>query len=295
MNEKTPNLPEALRTRHRTHRLAWFALALAVVVGPGSAGAFADGRVVLVGPNQGPVPLGPNERVTAARTEVINGVPTTVVMVETFPPKPKFVIGLPLPFPPGVMMYFPFPQDREKDGVHISHEVWVNSPGGGVPDNLQVVSVSCRPGVARCEGCKVTFPPGAILIPDPPQPAGLKFMVDRYPADSATETAVLTAMQRPDNPWSEVWILVTGDFYFFTDNNPPGPPVRMRPAFQPGDLNCDNVIDALDIQPFVSALLDANLYSTNSPDCGFFYADMNADATVNAADVEPFIGKLLEP
>ncbi|MEK6643479.1 MAG: dockerin type I domain-containing protein [Planctomycetota bacterium] len=267
------------------------ALVMSVVIGVASRPAFADGRVVVVGPNQGPQPVGPNEKVAGGKTVVVNGEPVTIVQVELMPPKPKFVIGMPLPFPPGAIVYFPFVDDDE-GGIHCTYEPWVNSPPGG-PDNYIVVKVCTHPGGGQAQGNKMAFPPGAFLIPDPPQPAGLKFMADKFPADPVTESAVLASLSLPNNPWTEVWELTTGDLYFFTDDNPPGPPVQIRPAFLAGDLNCDDSIDALDIQPFVKALLDAAAYATNNPSCGYFYADMNADAAVNVLDVEPFVARLL--
>lgn len=262
--------------------------------GLGNRSAFADGRVVVVGPNQGPQPVGPNEKVAGGKTVVVNNEPVTVVEVKPMPAKPKFVIGMPIPMPigPPLMMYFPFVDDDE-GGIHCTHEAWVNSAGGGAPDNFIVVKKCTHPGGGSAEGNNMNFPPGCILIPDPPQPAGLKFMAAKFPADPATESAVLAAFGLPNNPWTEVWELTTGDLYFFTDNNPPGPPVQIRPTFLPGDLNCDDSIDALDIQPFVKALLDAQAYTANNPSCGYFYADMNGDAAVNVLDVEPFVAKLL--
>ncbi|MBI5761951.1 MAG: hypothetical protein HZA51_00350 [Planctomycetes bacterium] len=274
------------------YHLAIIGLAAVGMNGLGNQAAFADGRVVVVGPNQGPQPVGPNEKVAGGKTVVVNGEPVTIVEVKPMPPKPKFVIGMPMPTPPGGLMYFPFVDDDD-GGIHTTHEAWVNSPGGGAPDNFIVVTKSTHPGGGTATGNNMAFPPGCILIPDPPQPAGLKFMAAKFPADPATESAVLASLGLPNNPWTEVWELTTGDLYFFTDNNPPGPPVQIRPTFQAGDLNCDESIDALDIQWFVKALLDAQTYTANNPSCGYFYADMNADAAVNSLDVGPFVAKLL--
>jgi hypothetical protein len=290
MHDRTIAEQARYRTRFGPRCLALIIAVGAVVLWSATAPAVADGRVVFVGPGQGPVPVGPNERVTAAVTVIINGEPITIVRIEPMPPKAKFVILMPLFYPPGAFAVFPFPPDGDAGGVHTSHEVWVNNPGGG--DTYTVVAVSCRPGVPRCEGCKTTFPPGSIYVPDPPQPPGLTFMADRFPADPATESAVLAFLGLPDNPEPEVWVLTTGDLYFFTDNNPPGPPVQIRPASQPGDLNCDGLINAFDIDPFILALTDHAAYYTAHPDCGYFFADVNGDGAVNAFDIDPFIAVL---
>src|ERR1043166_1529139 len=183
--------------------------------------AMADGRVVFVGPNQGPVPLGPNEHVTVAVTVIINGEPITIVRIEPMPPKAKFTICVKVPTgapPPNdtTCVYFPYAQDHDDGGVHVSHEVWVNSPGGGAPDNYIVVARSCNAN-GGCEGNKTSFPPGSTPTPDPPQPAGLTMFADRFPTDPQTEAAVLAALGMPNNPWTEVWTLTTGDMYFSID------------------------------------------------------------------------------
>jgi hypothetical protein len=287
----------ATASRHASaYYLALISLIVAGVGGLGDQAVLADGRIIVVGPNQGEQPLGPNETVTARKTVIINGEPITIVQVQPMPPKAKFAICVLIPraFPPGGVecIYVSFPPDRDEGGVHISHEHWLASPGGGAPDYIVVVSRSCIPA-GVCEGCKTAFPPGSILIPDPPQPSGLAFMADRFPADPATESAVLASLGLPNNPWPEVWVLTTGDLYFFTDSNPPGPPVHISPATQPGDLNCDGVVNAFDIGPFVLALIDPTGYYAAYPNCGYFYADVNDDAAVNVLDVDSFVTLLM--
>lgn len=267
-------------------RIRLFQVCAAFAATTGCHAAFADGRVVVVGPNQGPQPIGPNEKVTAGKTVTINGGPVTIVRVEPMPPKPKFVIGMPMPTPPGGFMYFPYPPDRDEDGVHISFE-HLPGPGGST---VVVLRRSIAGGHADVS--KTAYPPGSIIIPDPPQPLGLNFMADRYPADPVTESAVLASLGLPDNPESEVWVLVTGDLYFFTDHNPPGPPVHISPAIQTGDLNCDGVVDDSDVDPFIQALIDPAGYEAINSSCGTFYGDLNGDAAVNALDIGPFIGQL---
>ncbi len=59
-----------------------------------------------------------------------------------------------------------------------------------------------------------------------------------------------------------------------------------------GDMNCDGVMDAGDIEPFITALLDRAAYETRWPHCDADRADLNADGAVDAFDIEPFIGLL---
>ena len=68
-------------------------------------------------------------------------------------------------------------------------------------------------------------------------------------------------------------------------------------ATQPtwGDLNCDCIVNAFDIEPFILALFDPKGYKTAYPNCDVTLADVNADGTINAFDIEPFIELLFNP
>jgi hypothetical protein len=69
--------------------------------------------------------------------------------------------------------------------------------------------------------------------------------------------------------------------------------IRMLRRLPAGDANCDGVIDAFDIEPFIAALLDPVGYAVAYPRCDFMLADINADGAVDAFDIEPFIALLL--
>ncbi len=62
----------------------------------------------------------------------------------------------------------------------------------------------------------------------------------------------------------------------------------------PGDINCDQWVNALDIEPFILALFDPDAYEARWPHCDVMRADLNGDGSVNALDIEPFI-ELLFP
>lgn len=64
-------------------------------------------------------------------------------------------------------------------------------------------------------------------------------------------------------------------------------------AFQPGDLNCDGLINTSDIDPFVLALLDPAGYDAAFPACDRNLADVNQDGSVNTSDIDPFVSVLL--
>jgi hypothetical protein len=59
-------------------------------------------------------------------------------------------------------------------------------------------------------------------------------------------------------------------------------------GFDPCDTNCDTVVDAFDIEPFISVLL-------GGPGCSICAGDANGDMVVDAFDIEPFIACLVGP
>jgi len=63
-------------------------------------------------------------------------------------------------------------------------------------------------------------------------------------------------------------------------------------AGEPGDLNCDGVVNVFDIDPFVMALTDPGEYAAAHPDCDYMQADINGDGSVNVFDVDPLVERL---
>lgn len=59
--------------------------------------------------------------------------------------------------------------------------------------------------------------------------------------------------------------------------------------FSLGDLNCDNVVNAFDIEPFLLALFEPNAYSGRYPECDIGLADIDGNGTLDAFDIEPFL------
>ncbi|MGE0481051.1 MAG: hypothetical protein AB7Q17_11320 [Phycisphaerae bacterium] len=68
--------------------------------------------------------------------------------------------------------------------------------------------------------------------------------------------------------------------------------VFVRPAPACGDLNCDGVVSAEDIDPFVVALLGRQIYASAYPGCCHELADINGDGLVNNFDIEGFVALL---
>ena len=56
-----------------------------------------------------------------------------------------------------------------------------------------------------------------------------------------------------------------------------------------GDLNCDGLVNAFDIDPFVLALSDPAAYTAAFPECDINHADINNDGLVNSFDIDPFV------
>ncbi len=61
----------------------------------------------------------------------------------------------------------------------------------------------------------------------------------------------------------------------------------------PGDLNCDGLVNAFDIDPFVLALTDPAAYADAFPTCNILNGDCNNDGNVNAFDIDPFVSLLV--
>ncbi|MGD8451280.1 MAG: S8 family serine peptidase [Phycisphaerae bacterium] len=59
-----------------------------------------------------------------------------------------------------------------------------------------------------------------------------------------------------------------------------------------GDLNCDGVVDNLDIQAFVKAITDPAGYAQRYPDCDIMLGDLTGDGLVNNFDISPFVDLL---
>lgn len=59
-----------------------------------------------------------------------------------------------------------------------------------------------------------------------------------------------------------------------------------------GDMNCDGVVNVLDINPFTLALSDPAGYAAQFPACNILNGDMNHDGFVNVLDINLFVALL---
>ena len=60
----------------------------------------------------------------------------------------------------------------------------------------------------------------------------------------------------------------------------------------PGDLNCDDVFNGGDIDPFFLALGDPAAYAIAFPNCDPLLGDMNSDGRLDGGDIDPFFACL---
>ncbi|MBK8914286.1 MAG: hypothetical protein IPM64_06725 [Phycisphaerales bacterium] len=77
---------------------------------------------------------------------------------------------------------------------------------------------------------------------------------------------------------------------------PPAAPVLMAaivPQFK-GDMNCDGLLNNLDIDPFVMAITFPNQYQQTFPNCNMMNGDVNNDGAFSNFDIDPFVALLVE-
>ena len=86
-------------------------------------------------------------------------------------------------------------------------------------------------------------------------------------------------------------VLLRGSFS--ADANGDGVPDECQ-AWQPGDTNCDGVVDTFDIESFVLAILDQAGYQAAFPDCDPQLADCDSDGVADVFDVDAFVALILE-
>ena len=154
-------------------------------------------------------------------------------------------------------------------------------------------------------------PPGAPSDPTPADGAtGVSGEVDLDWADATGATSYdvhFGAVSLPplvgNSPMSN-WPLPTLEFqttYYWqivaknAGGTTPGPLWSFTtgaPPYHPGDLNCDNVVNFGDINPFVLSLTGQGPYEAAYPECHWLNGDCNGDGDVNFTDINPFVALL---
>ncbi len=233
---------------------------------------------------------------------------------------PRLVGGLPLPGASGLDTYARW---RAADAVEPSREhdyLYVAAGPGGLhvfdmtaPDQIVEVGAVAAPAgdALHVDVASQIAPPGAndyalvadrnngllvVNVTDPTSPQ----LVATVPAAGAAR--VFVEVQQLDryldeqgNPLRESSHPFTGSFahddlvrILRASLDDCGPPRR-------GDANCDGAIDNGDIDAFVTALLDADLYAMLYPNCRIIAADANWDGVADNGDIDAFVALLLGP
>jgi hypothetical protein len=117
------------------------------------------------------------------------------------------------------------------------------------------------------------------------------YVREGFMSDGTMSTGTLAVAWRPDrrvyySPGNTGASYGTGDWAQLTAN-------MVLCENQPGDLNCDGLVNAFDIDPFVLALVDPDAYAAEHPYCDHMLADINGDGVVNAFDIDPFVTLLV--
>ncbi len=60
-----------------------------------------------------------------------------------------------------------------------------------------------------------------------------------------------------------------------------------------GDINCDGVVDFADINPFVDALTNPDVYAAMYPDCPVENGDFDGDGQIGFSDINAFVDLML--
>ena len=119
----------------------------------------------------------------------------------------------------------------------------------------------------------------------------LAYLFPGHRSDGTMSTGTLAVAWRPDrrvyySPGNTGQSYGSGDWAQLTAN-------MVLCENQPGDLNCDGLVNAFDIDPFVLALVDPDAYAAEHPYCDHMLADINGDGVVNAFDIDPFVTLLV--
>lgn len=62
-----------------------------------------------------------------------------------------------------------------------------------------------------------------------------------------------------------------------------------------GDMNCDGLVNTLDIPAFALATIDAGAYASTYPGCNIRHGDTNGDTLVNGDDSQAFVALIIGP
>ena len=92
--------------------------------------------------------------------------------------------------------------------------------------------------------------------------------------------------------------ITMGGIVFGTTSLSPGAEgmVVIRPPIPitPGDMNCDGLVNGLDVDGFILAILSRNAYEAKYPGCNYLNGDMNSNGEVTVEDTDAFVARLAQ-
>jgi endonuclease/exonuclease/phosphatase family metal-dependent hydrolase len=170
--------------------------------------------------------------------------------------------------------------------------VITNSCGSATSNNVSLTvnagpSITTQPaGRALIIGGTASFTVGASGSPAP----SYHWRKNAVPLSdggsvSGSETATLTINPVAAGDQGNYDVLITNTCGNVTS--------ARAPFWLRGDLNCDGLVNGLDISSFVLALLDPAAYAAQYPDCSTFNADFSGDGSVTSLDIDAFVAALL--
>jgi hypothetical protein len=125
--------------------------------------------------------------------------------------------------------------------------------------------------------------PQVVLAGSFPAPAAPGTYVFRL--ENAIANVLTTVNQPPAfSPVTSANVDLTAASFSFTVGGP----------FMRGDMNCDGVVNAFDIDPFVLALTNPSQYGSQYPNCNLNNGDIDCNGVLNAFDIDGFVNCLTQ-
>ncbi len=161
-------------------------------------------------------------------------------------------------------------------------EIWGLGVSGETPDSL---AVDGYVGNGLAELSDFQAGDGNLLdrVPTPSPYIGqlLSFEVTPHVKSLVAAEEQYVGLTIRAETFGGVWVMEGGGY--------PKLMITVGVSYGLGDLNCDGLVNAFDIDPFVLALTAPDAYALAYPDCDYMLADINGDGAVNAFDIDPFV------
>ncbi len=146
----------------------------------------------------------------------------------------------------------------------------------GQPGQIMGQSVNVDGGIGQ--GTPILIAEGSFAAP--PVPGDYAIMLENAVANTfdAINAAPTASPVSPGSP-----LLIDSFFLFTVDDT-----IQLR-----ADVNCDGVVDGLDVAPLTVALTDPASYPSMYPACFLSQGDVNNDSLIDTNDISDFVACLL--